>query len=59
MDHIYLCEIKNSEIDQVPYSKIFGNYVEQMKKISEKFRKYFDEKEQEKIYISKSRSPVQ
>ena len=48
MDHIYLCEIKNSEIDQVPYSKIFGNYVEQMMKISEKFRKYFDEKEQEK-----------
>ena len=51
MNHIYSCKIKNSQIEKVPYKMIFGNDIKQMKIISERFRKIFEEKDLEKRNI--------
>ena len=51
MSHIYSCETNNSVKEKVPFNKIFGNDVRKMKKISEMFRKIFEDKEQEKTDI--------
>ena len=48
MNHTYSCEIENSEIEKVPYKMIFGNAIKQLKIISERFRKIFEEKDLEK-----------
>ena len=50
-EHIYSCEIINSEIEKVALKKIFGNNLREMKKISERFRKIFEDEEQEKTNI--------
>ena len=42
---------KNREIENVPLKKIFENDLRQMKKISERFRKIFEEEEKEKTNI--------
>ena len=48
MQHFYSCETKNSDIENVPLKKIFINDLRQMKEISERFRKIFEEEEKYK-----------